>query len=363
MVAIRLEGCTVAADARVLLHAIHLDVDDGERVAVLGPSGSGKSTLLRLVAGLVAVTEGRVLFDGRDVTGIGAAGRDVSMLFPRGGLQPHLRVRDNLALPLRLRRHRRAEVDRRVVAEARAFTIEDLLARHPATLAGGERQVVGLARSLVRRSGVLLADEPVSGLDERQRARVLAELLAVQEGYGTTLLVATNDPRLATAVADRVAVLDAGTLVQVDTPEGLRERPATALVADLSTPWPLLALHGRVERRGGRVVVVAPPLSVPSHHPDVVPLVGGAVTLATQPDAVRITSPDDERRGTFDAHVTGRAFLGAWSQVVLTDAAGDAVTALVAAPGPELGALVRARLDPARAHLFDAVGAAVAHGI
>jgi multiple sugar transport system ATP-binding protein len=363
MVAIRLEGCTVAADARVLLQGVHLEVGDGERVAVLGPSGSGKSTLLRLVAGLVQVTEGRILFDGRDVTRTGAAGRDVAMLFPRGGLQPHLRVRDNLALPLRLRRHRRAEVDRRVAAEARAFTIEDLLARQPATLAGGERQVVGLARTLVRRSGVLLADEPVSGLDERQRARVLAELLAVQAGYGTTLLVATNDPRLATAVADRVAVLDAGALVQVDTPAGLRERPATRLVADLSTPWPLLTAPGRVERHGGRVLVVAPPVSVASHHPDVVPLVGRPVTLATQPDAVRITSPDDERRGTFDARVTDRAFLGAWTQVVLRDAAGAAVTALVGAPGPEIGSLVRARLDPARAHLFDPAGEALSHGL
>jgi multiple sugar transport system ATP-binding protein len=363
MVAIRLEGCTVAADARVLLQAVHLEVGDGERMAVLGPSGAGKSTLLRLVAGLASPTEGRVLFDGRDVTRVGAAGRDVAMLFPRGGLQPHLRVRDNVALPLRLRRHRRAEVDRRVVAEARAFTIEDLLERHPSTLAGGERQVVGLARSLVRRSGVLLADEPVSGLDERQRARVLAELLAVQEGYGTTLLVATNEPRLATAVADRIAVLDAGSLVQVDTPTGLRERPATRLVADLSTPWPLLAVPGKVERRAGRGLVVAPPLVVPSHHRDVLPLIGRPVTLAAQPDAVRITSPDDERRGTFDARVTARAFLGAWSQIVLTDAEGAALTALVAAPSPEVGARVRARLDPARAHLFHPGGEALSHGI
>jgi multiple sugar transport system ATP-binding protein len=363
MVAIRLEGCTVAAEARVLLEAVHLTLGDGERVVVLGPSGSGKSTLLRLVAGLARATEGRVLFDDRDVTRLGPAERDVAMLFPRGGLQPHLRVRDNLALPLRLRRHHRDDVRRRVVAESRAFSIEDLLARHPSTLAGGERQVVGLARTLVRRSGVLLADEPTSGLDDQQRSRVLAELLRVQEGYGTTMLVATNDPRLAMSVAARIVVLDAGRLVQVDTPAGLRDRPATRLVADLSTPWPLLALPGRVERRDGRVLVVAPPLTVPSHHLDVVPLVGRPVTLVAHPEAVRPTSAGDARRGCFDARVSDRAFLGAWAQVTLADATGAAVTAMVPAPGPARGAAVRVRIDPARAHLFDPTGGALAHGI
>jgi ABC-type Fe3+/spermidine/putrescine transport system ATPase subunit len=158
-------------------------------------------------------------------------------------------------------------------------------------------------------------------------------------------------------------VLESGALVQVDTPEGLRDRPSTRLVADLSTPWPLLTAPGRVERRAGRVVVVAPPLTVPSHHLDVVPLVGRAVTLVAHPDAVRITSTRDGRRGSFDARVTGRAFLGAWTQVTLTDASGAAVTALVPAPGPARGARVRARLDPARIHLFAPTGEALAHGI
>jgi ABC-type sugar transport system ATPase subunit len=363
MVAIRLEGCTVAVEAGVLLETVHLAVADGERVAVLGPSGSGKSTLLRLVAGLTPATGGRVLFDGRDVTHLAPAAREVAMLFPRGGLQPHLRVRDNVALGLRLRRHPRDDVRRRVLAESRALSIEHLLDRHPATLAGGEHQVVGLARALVGQSGVLLADEPTSGMDERQRSRVLTELLRVQAGDGITLLVATNDPRLATSVADRIAVLDAGALVQVDTPTGLRERPATRLVADLSTPWPLVAVPGRVERRGGRVHVTAPPLAVASHHLDVVPLVGRPVTLVAHPDAVRLTTAGDERRGCFDARVTDRAFLGAWTQVTLTDDSGAAVTALVPAPGPARGARVRARLDPARIHLFAPTGEALAHGI
>jgi multiple sugar transport system ATP-binding protein len=366
MKSVRLERCTVAAEGRLLLDEVDLFVGAGERVAVLGASGAGKTTLLRLVAGLDAPRSGRVLLDGTDVTHRGPRERDVAMLFPRGALQPHLRVRDNLALPLRVRHHRRAEVERRVTAEARAFTIEDLLERRPSTLAGGARQVVGLARALVRRSGVLLADEPATGLDDHQRATVIGELLRVQEGYGTTLLLATNDPRLATTVGQRIAVLDAGALVQVDTPQGLRERPVNRLVADLATPWPLIALSASVQRRSGRVVVVAPPVEVPTHHPDVLGLVGRSVTLAAQPEALRLTGVDDERRGTFDARVTERTFLGAHVQVTLAAAIGTTgaeVPALVAAPGPDRGELVRARLDPARIHLYDPDGDALAHGI
>ena len=360
---VRIEHTTVARGPEVLLDAVDLDVASGERVAILGASGAGKSTLLRLIAGLEAPVAGRVLIDEIEVTHLPPAQRGVAMLFPRGGLQPHLRVRDNLALPLRVRHRSRREVARRVAAEARAFTIDDLLDRRPATLAGGQRQVVGLARSLVHRRGVLLADEPVTGLDARQRAAVLRELLTVQEGYGTTLLVATNDPTLALTLAHRVAVLDHGRLEQIGTPEELAARPATRQVADLATPWPLVVLPGRVVRVRGRTRIIAPPLLVTSHRPEIADLAGEDVVVGVSPQAVTPTDAGDERRGTFDAQVTHRAFLGAEVQATLTDARGASLVAVLRAPGPDLDAWARFRVDPAQLHLFTPHGPALAHGV
>jgi ABC-type sugar transport system ATPase subunit len=360
---LRLERVTVARDDRVLLAGVDLEVGDTERVVVLGSSGAGKSTLLRTVAGLEDTVAGRVLIDDRDVGALPPASRDVAMIFPRATLQPHLTVRGNLALPLRLRRRPRGEVRDRVRAEARTMAIEDLLGRRPGTLAGGERHAVALAHALVRRTRLLLADEPFSGLDAAQRAGAMHELRTVLDGYGTSLVLATNDPSVATALGHRVAVLERGVVLQVDEPTSLRSRPATRQVAELIDPWPLVVLSGRVEGREGRVWIAAPPLAVPCPAPALTGMEGATVLVTAFADAVRPTGPGDPRPGTFDARVEAAVFLGARVQVTLRGARGPRLTALVAPPGPARGARGRWRIDPRRLTVFAASGRALVHGV
>jgi multiple sugar transport system ATP-binding protein len=219
------------------LAGVTLDARDGELLVVVGPSGCGKSTLLRCVAGLEVVDSGTVTIGGRDVTTLRPAARNVSMVFQSYALFPHMTVAENVGFGLVVRETPKAEVRQRVAEATALVGIDHLLERLPYELSGGERQRVALARALVRHPDAYLLDEPLSNLDAGMRVEMRTELRRLHREVGATMVHVTHDQVEALTLADRVAVLDAGRVRQVGTPEDVYDRPADRFVAGfLGTP-------------------------------------------------------------------------------------------------------------------------------
>jgi len=208
-----------------------LEVADGELVVFVGPSGCGKSTLLRMIAGLESVSSGAIRIGGRDVTGIPAKSRDIAMVFQSYALYPHMTVADNLAFGLKLRGESRELIAERVGAAATLLGLETLLDRKPRQLSGGQRQRVALGRALVRQPQVFLLDEPLSNLDAKLRHTMRTEIARLHRRLGATMIYVTHDQTEAMTLGQRIVVLDAGTVQQIDTPMRLYENPVNLFVA------------------------------------------------------------------------------------------------------------------------------------
>ncbi|MGH3411589.1 MAG: ABC transporter ATP-binding protein [Marmoricola sp.] len=225
------QGLTVRFGDQVALDDVTLTVPEGSVLAVLGPSGSGKSTLLRLLAGLERPAAGRVWYAGRDLTGVPTHKRGFALMFQDGQLFPQQSVARNVAYPLRLRHQGRAETGRRVQELLGLVDLAGFDDRMPGTLSGGERQRVALARALAVSPRLLLLDEPLSSLDRGMREDLAAQLRRILERTGTTAVMVTHDQEEAFAVADRIAVLRAGRLVQDGTLDEVWSGPADAWAA------------------------------------------------------------------------------------------------------------------------------------
>ena len=213
------------------LAGAELEAADGELLVVVGPSGCGKSTLLRCIAGLESVDEGAIRIGTRDVTRVRPAARNVSMVFQSYALFPHLTVEENIGFGLVVREVARREVRARVAAAAELVGVTGLLGRRPYQLSGGERQRVALARALVREPDAFLLDEPLSNLDAGTRVEMRTELKRLHRRVGATMLHVTHDQVEALTLGDRVAVMDAGRVRQVGSPEEIYGSPADRFVA------------------------------------------------------------------------------------------------------------------------------------
>ncbi len=242
MASIELAGVGLRTGSVSRLDDISLEVSSGDFVGVVGGSGSGKSTLLRAIAGLESPTSGVIRIDGRDVTRATPGERDVAMVFEQPALLGHLSVRRNVSFPLEIRRRDAEDIRRRVDAEVRALHIEALLLRHPNELSHGEQQMVQIARALVRVPKVLLLDEPFEALDEQLRHRMRAEIAILQEGYGVTTLMSTNDPLDVMTLTSTLIVLDEGRLVQFGDTGWIRRLPATLAAAAATGPLSLVEM-------------------------------------------------------------------------------------------------------------------------
>jgi multiple sugar transport system ATP-binding protein len=205
-------------------------IHDGEFVVMLGPSGCGKTTTLRMIAGLEYPTSGRIQIGGRDVTYARPAERDIAFVFQLFALYPHMTVRQNLAFPLQNEGLPRAEISRRVSAAAELLRIEALLDRGVSGLSGGDRQRVALGRAIVREPAAFLMDEPLGTLDAEFRELMCVELRKLHDRLGATTVFVTHDQREAMAMADRIAVMNQGELLQFADPETLYHEPATMFV-------------------------------------------------------------------------------------------------------------------------------------
>lgn len=233
MADLTLAGVSKRFGAQTAVSNLQLSIRSGELVVLLGPSGAGKTTTLRLAAGLEVPDSGSVSIDGRDVTRLAPALRDVTFVFQQYSLYPHLSVYDNLAFPLRspLRKTHEADVKAKVLEVARMLRMEDKL-NNPATkLSGGQMQRVAIGRALVRNPAVYLMDEPLSSLDAKLRNDLRLELKRIQQDTGATMLYVTHDQVEALTLANRIGVLDHGCLVQLGTPQEVYENPLTVAVA------------------------------------------------------------------------------------------------------------------------------------
>jgi multiple sugar transport system ATP-binding protein len=210
---------------------MNLDIKDGEFMILVGPSGCGKSTALRMVAGLEEITDGELIIGGERVNELAPRDRDIAMVFQNYALYPHMTVRENMGFALKLAKVDKREIERKVQEAAAILELEQHLDRKPANLSGGQRQRVAMGRAIVRDPKAFLMDEPLSNLDAKLRVQMRTQVARIQQQLGTTTVYVTHDQTEAMTLGDRVAVMRAGIIQQVDTPKVLYEHPANLFVA------------------------------------------------------------------------------------------------------------------------------------
>ena len=258
---------------------VSLDVEDGEFVVLVGPSGCGKSTTLRMVAGLETVTSGRVRIGDRDVTDVAPSDRDIAMVFQSYALYPHMTVRENLAFAPTLRRMPRGDIEARVRQAASVLALDELLDRKPRQLSGGQRQRVAVGRAIVREPAVFLFDEPLSNLDAALRTQTRRELASLHRTLRATMLYVTHDQVEAMTLGDRIVVMSAGRVQQVDTPRRLYARPVNRFVAGFIGSPAMNFVEGTVDLATRALRVNGSRAALP--------LTGGLAPLASLGDGAR----------------------------------------------------------------------------
>jgi multiple sugar transport system ATP-binding protein len=221
----------VYPDGTVAVRDVSLTIDDGKLMVLVGPSGCGKTTILRMVAGLEEITEGIVRIGDQVVNEVAPKNRDIAMVFQNYALYPHMNVFENMAFSLRMRKVKKAEVQTKVEQAAKILGLEDQLRKKPGALSGGQRQRVAMGRAIVREPQAFLMDEPLSNLDAKLRVQMRAEISRIQRDVGITTMYVTHDQTEAMTLGDEVAVLRTGVLQQLDTPQGLYQRPVNLFVA------------------------------------------------------------------------------------------------------------------------------------
>jgi ABC-type sugar transport system ATPase subunit len=332
-------------DGTRALDGVSFAAEAGRVLVLLGPSGCGKSTLLRIIAGLDHPTSGALTLDGRPLDAVPAPEREVGFVFQNYALYPHLTVAGNLGLALEVRGIDRAERERRVRETAERLGIGGLLARRPAELSGGQQQRVALGRALVKRPRFYLLDEPLSNLDALLREDMRSELKALFASVDAIVVYVTHDQAEAMSLADRVAVMQAGRIVQCAPPLEVHRRPATAFVAAF-VGSPRMNLWEGVVEYGTWRPSQAPPLGEPARIP--APRAWSAATLGIRPEDVEVVSGPAE--GAWPAEVELFEPLGARALVTLRTPLGI-LRALVAAESPPERPHVR--LPAARRHWYD----------
>ena len=274
---------------------VSVQVADGEFFALLGPSGCGKTTTLRLIAGFEQPTAGRVLIRGRAMQGIPAYHRPVNTVFQDYALFPHLTVEQNIMFGLQMEGMEKKEAQKRALESLEQVRLPGVGERRPHQLSGGQQQRVALARALVKQPAVLLLDEPLGALDLKLRKNMQVELKALQRDVGITFIYVTHDQEEAITMADRIAVMNHGEMLQVGTPKEIYERPGTHFVADFigETNFVDGTLLERGEAGFGMVKLMNDAV-IRAQLSDTLASKGGPVLVAIRPERISIGRADDE---------------------------------------------------------------------
>jgi multiple sugar transport system ATP-binding protein len=247
MAEIKLKGITKSWGAIVGVNNIDLDIRDKEFMVFLGPSGCGKTTTMRMIAGLEDPTAGEIRIDGEVVNEVDARDRDVAMVFQSYALYPNMTIYENIRFPLRMRGVPTADHDRRVRKAAEMVELGDYLDRKPRALSGGQRQRAALARAIVRQPQVFLMDEPLSNLDAKLRLTMRAQLKHIQRQLKTTTIYVTHDQIEAMTLADRIAIMNKGTIQQLGTPDEVYNHPNNVFVAGFIGSPPMNLIKGSLQ--------------------------------------------------------------------------------------------------------------------
>lgn len=296
MTAIRIESLRKRFGRTVAVDGIDLEIPSGDLFFLLGPSGCGKTTLLRMLAGFVTPNEGRILFDGRDVTGTPAERRECGMVFQSYALWPHLSVFENVAFGLKVRKVGKGEISARVGRALESVRMNGLEERKPTELSGGQQQRVALARAMVIEPKVLLLDEPLSNLDAKLRLEMRSEIRHLCADRGLTAVYVTHDQEEALSMADGMVVLRDGRSMQEGAPRDLYRRPTNRFVADFLGESNFI--DAEVESVEGGVAALqtpAGPLRSTAFDREAPPRAG--VTLSIRPEAMRIVADGDSAGG------------------------------------------------------------------
>ena len=357
MPSVHFDHLTKRYGSTTVVDDFNLEVQDGELLVLVGGSGSGKTTILRMLAGLEEVTEGRILIDTRDVTNLPPRERDVAMVFQDYGLYPHMTVRENLSLGLRLRKVDRKEIDRRVAWAADMLRLEPLLNRKPKQLSGGQQQRVAMGRAMVREPLVFLFDEPLSNLDAGLRAQMRIEIGGLQRRLKTTTVYVTHDQVEAMTLGDRIVVLADGRIQQIGTPIDLYLEPVNRFVAGFVGTPPMNFVKGLITSENSRVSFAAEGLDVtvlPQRMPSAMPT--GPVTLGIRPEDIEIDVSTPGANGSPNGDMQGRVVLverlGGTSHVHFDAGPHRMLAAVTNERLPEAGDAITIRMRGERMHLF-----------
>jgi len=352
-----------------ILKGVSLDAEAGEFIALVGPSGCGKSTLLRIVAGLDHADRGEIVIGGEDVSSRAAGNRNIAMVFQSYALYPHLTAGHNIAVPLAMRRLStagrlpliggmlsdqrkiRADIQRQVQDMAKSLKIDHLLDRKPGQMSGGQRQRVALARAMVRQPSVFLMDEPLSNLDANLRVHARGEIADLHRKAGVPTLYVTHDQSEALSMADRVAVMIGGRLLQLDSPRKIYDDPLHLEVAKFLGQPRINVLSTVVDDEG---LVQAGNVRL-SPHSSLKPAT--PVVVAFRPEFVKLARAGE---GSLPARIERLEFLGSEVVVFTRLAAMDGIVVAKIAPAEAIGLVagqpVDLRLDPSAVLVFDGEG-------
>jgi multiple sugar transport system ATP-binding protein len=299
-----------------IIKGVDLDIKEGEFVVFVGPSGCGKSTLLRLISGLEDVSSGKIIIDGKDATDLGPAQRRLAMVFQSYALYPHMSVRNNIAFPLKMAKVSQDIIDQKVARAAKTLNLDDYLDRRPGQLSGGQRQRVAIGRAIVREPSAFLFDEPLSNLDAALRVQMRVEIGELHNTLKTTMIYVTHDQVEAMTMADKIVVLDLGSISQVGAPLDLYNKPDNLFVARfIGSPTMNIVKGPSAAKRGADTLGIRP------EHTEISITAGewpGTVRVAEHLGSETFVYVEVDNIGQFTVRVDGEAPLHANDRVFLT---------------------------------------------
>jgi multiple sugar transport system ATP-binding protein len=348
MAQIRVENLRKSFEQFTAVKDSNFTIENGTFFALLGPSGCGKTTTLRMIAGLELPTDGRILLDGEDVTFRRAAERDIAFVFQLFALYPHMNVEQNIGFPLKCQGMRRREARERVLETARLLRIEHLLRSKTSKLSGGDRQRVALGRAMVRRPKAFLMDEPLGALDAEFRALMCGELRELHERITATTVYVTHDQHEAMSMADRIAVMNAGRIEQIGSPQEIYDRPASMFVADFigSPPMNFLHFEGGLAAGDRAIKFPSASIAVPEIREARAP---GPFFLGVRPEHIRFADAAPVRGRVF-----GAEYLGTTQVVTVDTEQGQVKARLPSSLAVQVGETVGLTFRSDALSLFDA---------
>lgn len=332
-----------------------LDIKDGEFLVLVGPSGCGKSTTLRMVAGLEEISRGTIHIGKRIVNDVPPKDRDIAMVFQNYALYPHMTVYNNMAFGLKLRKFKKAEIDKRVRSAAAILGLDEYLERRPKALSGGQRQRVAMGRAIVREPEVFLFDEPLSNLDAKMRVEMRKEILRLHKNLQSTMIYVTHDQVEAMTLGDRICVMNGGIIEQVGEPTQVFDNPASLFVARFIGSPPMNIFDGRLEQVGEEIFFVAENLRAPiivNQRVMVQEFIGKDVCLGLRPRSFT-AAPASGDAAKITGRVEVRELLGDEILAHMESGSLHYTVSIDPHSGTDLSGSVDFFLDMTHAHIFD----------